>query len=74
MQLFHVELNFTEIVMFTSKEVDVLVECIATQRAVFNRRYNAEKNPGIRELIAQQMVELDALTVAVRNPKLLEKK
>lgn len=58
---------------FTPEQVVLLDDSVATKIAVVRRRFNAEKNPGIADLLAKDVTKLEELKVAVNNPALLAK-
>lgn len=59
--------------MFSRSEVALLSDSVDSQISIVRRKYNAEKNEGIRSLIATQIADLESVKVSVNNPKLVTK-
>lgn len=59
--------------MFSVSDIKILNESLDSHEAVLKRRFNAEKNDSIKEIISSQIVSLQATRVAVNNPKVVAK-
>lgn len=59
--------------MFNVENVRVLNEGLDVYEAQVKRRYNGEKNDGIRELLSAEILKCQEARVVVNNPKLVTK-
>lgn len=60
--------------MLTKSDISILQGAIEVQLAVHKRRFNAERNTAIKNLIAEEIVKVEALLVSLNNPALVSHK